>query len=77
MNNLLLDVYDFLMEQRGNTDGTVFIGEPELRDMARRLGVPLGKLRNTIVPVCKLRGRRVAAVDGEPGWEVAVHCFKG
>jgi hypothetical protein len=52
---------------KGNADGTVFIGRPEKRDLARLAWVATNTITKLIDPILKQHGKPAKACDGVRG----------
>lgn len=60
----------------GNPDGTVFIGLPELRDLARRFWTSVAAVSRVVNAIAHEHNvPRIKASDGTPGFELRKEWF--
>jgi hypothetical protein len=74
--NLRSSIREWVNHMRGNPDGTVFIGAPELRALAHQLWTTPSSVSRAVNRIVREhRLDRVRAIDGTLGYEIRKEWF--
>lgn len=68
-------IFSMLRAVPRNDNGTVFIGPPEIRDLARRVWRTPATVNRILNVVGRVHGKRIVAVDGTKGFEIPTSVF--